>query len=143
MIERVDGRSSTTNVGGLVDLSNLNGGFSNNFKGAEFGNGTDFLVGDLHRPSSIRLDTASRSTSEIVFGGELHTTVTIYNLGHGDQIDLGRLGVLQLSDISISYSSGTSHIVGPGFLGQIDVVGVDLTPLRQAESFLDFNGYIG
>lgn len=143
VIEHVDGLSMTTDVGTIVDLSNLSGGFDNNFKGAEFGNGSDFLVGDLHRDSSIRLDTSARGTSEIVFGNELHTTVTIYNLGYGDHIDLGQLGVSKLADLNISYSLGVSHIVGDSFFGQIDVVGIDLTSSARALSLLDFNGHIG
>lgn len=130
-------------IGDLIDLSNLSGGFDNNFSGAAFSSGSDFLIGDFHRQSSIRLDTMPRGQSEIVFGAELHASVLIYNMGLGDRIDLGQLGVSDLSDLEISFSSGISHIVSDAFAGAIDVVGIDLTSLAWASVYMDFNGHLG
>ena len=130
-------------IGDLIDLSNLTGGFDNNFSGAAFSSGSDFLIGDFHRQSSIRLDTMPQSRSEIVFGAELHAGVIIYNMDLGDRIDLGQLGVSDLSDLEISFSSGISHIFSAAFAGSIDIVGIDLTSPAAASPYLDFNGHLG
>ncbi|HEY5503666.1 MAG TPA: hypothetical protein VIK28_00810, partial [Sedimentisphaerales bacterium] len=143
-IEHVNEPSAPASTsGGSIDLSNLTGGFDNNFAGAEFGNGFDFLVGDLHRASNIRLASTPGAASEILFGSDLHTIVTIYNLDRDDHIDLGQLGVSSFADLTIIYSSGVSHIRGNTFSGEIDVASIDLTLPGIAASYIDFNGHIG
>lgn len=136
-VEHVD--VSPANDGRLIDLSNLTGGFNNNFVGAEFGNGVEFLVGDLHQASSLRLGETPGFSNDIVFGIDLHTSVIIYNLGHEDHIDLAQLGVSSFSDLSVVYSSGISHIKGGSFSGEIDVAGIDLS-LPGASSYFEFHG---
>ena len=130
-------------VGDLIDLSNLTGGFDNNFSGAAFSGGSDFLIGDFHRQSSVRLDTTPHAKSEIVFGAELHARIIIYNMALGDQIDLGQLGVSDFGNLESSFWSGISHIVSDPFAGAFDVVGIDLTSPAQASSYVDFNGHFG
>lgn len=127
---------------GVIDLSQFTGGLNNNFMGAELG-GFNFLLGDLHRASQIRLDTVSADASEVLFGKALSAAVSISNMKVGDRIDLGQLGVSDLAGLTISYDGDTSHITSKTFGGEIDVVGVDLTAPSKAALYIDFNGHIG
>lgn len=127
---------------GIIDLSQLTGGINNDFIGAELG-GFNVLVGDLHQASQIRLDLSSADASEMLFGTALSAVVSISNMKMGDRIDVGQLGVSDLTALRITYDGETSHITSHIFGGEIEVGGIDLTAPGKAALYIDFNGHIG